>query len=199
MSKQYQERLRKWVIRSYRKPLRGRMSIYHMKSQIGALSRRTFWKIVETEKPKNILDVGCGVGRDAEGITCHGVEYVGVDPQKDNIAVCRKEHPEATFKIGFAQDLPFSDNSFEWVLSRGTIELLPSDEDRRIAVRECLRVAQKCVFIVDYGLNPTQARNKDRKTSARYVPKGYKIEKIMLAGKGADDTLRYNIILRIYK
>lgn len=39
---------------------------------------------------KRVLEVGCGIGSDAEEFSKHGAEYVGIDLSEQSIALCRQ-------------------------------------------------------------------------------------------------------------
>jgi ubiquinone/menaquinone biosynthesis C-methylase UbiE len=85
-----------------------------------------------------VLDVGCGSGAvlrvlsRAFGITC-----VGVDASPKMIEVARRDAPEvAALHIGHAEELPFTDGSFEAALMRLVVHHL----DRPQAFAELMRV-----------------------------------------------------------
>lgn len=207
---EYQKKIEIYVIPGYWKDLRHpdrgekfknpKSPSFHMFSVPAAQSREIFWDLVKKEMPESVLDVGCGVGTDAKKIIALGVKYFGLDPIPGNIKIAKEEFPKGEFKLGFAQEMPYPDKSFDWVLSRGTVECIPSREDRFLVVKECLRVAKKSVFIIDYGMCPEEAQDINRATSAQYVPQGnYKVEKTVLTGAGADGIERHVIHIRINK
>lgn len=193
----WQKKVEKYNIPKYHKPIpltKNKTPI----SDIGYHSREVFWTVAEREMPNNILDVGCGWGRDAPGIIKLGIKYVGIDPFQQNLNIAKKKHPLGIFKRGFAQEIPYPNNSFTWVLARGLIECLPTVQDKRKGVSECIRVVEKSVFIIDYGL-AGKSRVKDRETSSVYVPSGFKVTSSVLVGLGTDKTTHYIITTRIHK
>lgn len=95
----------------------------------------------------SVLDVGC-----AKGYMLHDFKELmprltiaGID-----ISAYAIEHAMETVKpflrIGDTRELPFSDKSFDLVISINTIHNLPSEECKR-ALREIQRVSRKHAFI----------------------------------------------------
>ena len=39
---------------------------------------------------KRVLEIGCGIGSDAEEFVKHGAEYVGIDISAESISMCRQ-------------------------------------------------------------------------------------------------------------
>jgi len=61
------------------------------------------------EPPKCILDVGCGTGRflRAASVQWPQAQLLGVDPAEQMILEAARLNPQAIFKVGFAESLPF--------------------------------------------------------------------------------------------
>lgn len=55
--------------------------------------------------------------------------------------------PGLKFVHGDARKMPFTDKSFDFVFSSAVIEHVGSRDRQRMFLRECVRVARKCVFI----------------------------------------------------
>jgi SAM-dependent methyltransferase len=94
---------------------------------------------------ESVLDVATGPGEPALSIAeLLGSEgkVVGTDPVPEMVAAARRECVRrglhnATFETAFADDLPFSDNSFDAVVSRFGVMFFPSPVD---SIREWLRL-----------------------------------------------------------
>lgn len=72
----------------------------------------------ELVRRRRVIDVGCGDGRMALGCAPYASEVVGIDPDPDAIRTARSRARElgianVEFKVGVAQDLPFSDEHFD--------------------------------------------------------------------------------------
>jgi ubiquinone/menaquinone biosynthesis C-methylase UbiE len=75
---------------------------------------------------KRVIDVGCGDGRMALGCAPYASKVVGIDPDPDAIRSARARARDlgvanASFKVGVAQELPFSDEYFDVVLLSWTL------------------------------------------------------------------------------
>lgn len=68
-------------------------------------------------KPKNALDVGCGEGRFCRMLSEIGVSTTGIDPIEAMIEQAKERHPAGDYRIAYAEELPFDDESFDLVVS----------------------------------------------------------------------------------
>ncbi len=126
--------------------------------------------IIEMAKIKpgdKILDVGCGSGN----LTLTAKRYAGasgsvhgIDASAEMIEVARKKAErtgsEAIFEVGLIEKLPYSETTFDVVISRLVIHHLPDDLKRR-GFTEIFRVLKPggLFFIADFKLpaNPILA------------------------------------------
>lgn len=92
---------------------------------------------VQAEKPKNVLDIGCGVGRNAVALENDGHNVWGVDVSGAAIAsaksFCRR--PER-YLVSSVMALPFADKSFDIVLDVGCLHMLSDNEEIGVALGE---------------------------------------------------------------
>lgn len=87
-----------------------------------------------------VLDLGCGPGRAAAALAeRHSAIVTGLDASQEMLAAARELAPSVTFVYGFAEDLPFADRSFDFVLSNFVVHLL----DRPAAFVEVCRVLRE--------------------------------------------------------
>lgn len=87
-----------------------------------------------------VLDVACGTGiltREASTRAGTAGLVAGLDPGPGMLAVARRIAPAVTWREGVAEALPFSDDSFDVVVSQFGLMFF---SDRRAALREALRV-----------------------------------------------------------
>ncbi|MBQ5968261.1 MAG: class I SAM-dependent methyltransferase, partial [Clostridiales bacterium] len=92
-----------------------------------------------------ILDIGCGLGREAFALHDLGFEVVGIDISKEVISRVKQLSADKGYKISFSEydgeHLDFPDNSFDVVLIWAqTLGLLYGDELKSRYLSECKRV-----------------------------------------------------------
>ncbi|TAK69054.1 MAG: class I SAM-dependent methyltransferase [Actinomycetota bacterium] len=90
---------------------------------------------------QRVLDVGCGPG----GLTRELAARVGpsqvtaIDPSAPFVAACRQRVPAATVLTGVAEELPFSDSTFDAALSSLVVGFM---SDAPAGVRQMARVTR---------------------------------------------------------
>ncbi len=115
---------------------------------------------------ESVLDVGCGTGTLAIA-TKRRVgptgKVTGIDASTEMITRARAKAAKAAIDVDFraaaAEALPFSDESFDAVLSTTVLHCLP-DAVRRLSIGEMIRVLKPGgrLLLVDFG-GPAQARH----------------------------------------
>jgi ubiquinone/menaquinone biosynthesis C-methylase UbiE len=63
------------------------------------------------------LDLGCGEGRFARALAAEGHEVTGVDVSPELLDRARRAHPDGTYVVADAEELPFADGAFDLVLA----------------------------------------------------------------------------------
>ncbi|MFE7800915.1 class I SAM-dependent methyltransferase [Nocardia sp. NPDC057440] len=97
----------------------------------------------ELKDKAQVLDVGCGGGQLAVGLATAGehLQLSGIDLSPQQVRRAQKRGAplggRVQFRQGSAMDLPFADNSFDAVLSSGSIKHWP---DQRKGLSEMIRV-----------------------------------------------------------
>jgi ubiquinone/menaquinone biosynthesis C-methylase UbiE len=123
------------------------------------------WRLVAKDLIKHfnlkpgmrVLDVGCGKGFLVKDlmIECPGLEVFGLDISIYALLNCEKE-VIGRLHLGSAEKMPFSNGSFDCVISLNTIHNFP--RPRAInAMREIQRLSNGCAFVqVDSYFTPEQ-------------------------------------------
>ncbi|MDY6904470.1 MAG: methyltransferase domain-containing protein [Thermodesulfobacteriota bacterium] len=92
-----------------------------------------------------VLDIGCGVGVNTALMMEKGLDVTGMDPSSPMLdmaanRVCNR----LRLCRGFAEDIPFDDNSFNHVVFFNTLEFVDTPS---AALEEACRVAKDKVFV----------------------------------------------------
>ena len=94
---------------------------------------------------ESILDIGCGTGLTLAALAERGLGVTGIDPSPYMLDIAVKQvGSRAELYRGFAEELPFDDNSFNHACFMTTLEFVA---DPAKALEEACRVAKDRVFI----------------------------------------------------
>lgn len=85
----------------------------------------------------SVCDVGCGGGGVGLLAAERGARVSGLDAAEALIKVARDRVPEADFRVGDMEEMPFQDRVFDAVIAANSIQY---SEDRVVALRELRRV-----------------------------------------------------------
>ena len=110
--------------------------------------------LIKKEADKNnmgdpfVLEVGCGAGQLLQEIesTIKTKNLIGIDPLADWLTAAKKRLSNGVKLLtGFAEDLPFENNSMDFVVCS---EVLEHVIDPRVVLKELGRVVKKSGFII---------------------------------------------------
>lgn len=101
--------------------------------------------------PGRALDAACGTGRHAKHLARNHTTF-GVDASPEMLAVAQAAVPDAEFKVGDLEELPFPDEHFDVVVCALALCHLP---DLTAAVTELARVARRGATVVLTDPHPT--------------------------------------------
>jgi SAM-dependent methyltransferase len=94
---------------------------------------------VEVDQYTRMLDVGCGAGLAAQLATERGARVAGFDATEALLDVARERVPDADFRSGDMEQLPFYDDAFSLVTGFNSFQFAG---DPAQALREAARVAE---------------------------------------------------------
>ena len=117
-------------------------------------------ELVGDVKNKKILDLGCGPGIYAKKLVRMGAKVEGIDISSEMIKLARKECPEASFKRGNIEKLPYKNSKFDVVICSLVIDHL---EVLIPMFNEVKRVLKKRGIFVFSGYNPVSESAKKEK------------------------------------
>lgn len=99
--------------------------------------------ILKTLKPNSaILDIGCGTGHLTNEMKKKGYQVFGMEPSEEMLNYAKKNFPDIEFKKGVSVNLPYPDNSFDFVIAIEVLRYL-SHEDVFNTYKEIYRVLKK--------------------------------------------------------
>lgn len=113
-----------------------------------ALALRHFLAYANEFGFHKVLDVGCGTGVALAKMLKAGLDARGIEPVRELIDVGLKKHkiPKSRLKIGKAETINFSSNSFDAVTEFGILHHVAKPH---IAIEEMIRVARRGLFLSD--------------------------------------------------
>lgn len=102
----------------------------------------------------SVLDVGCGTGLLAERLSVAGYQVVGIDPSEGMLAVMRDRTPEVEAVKGSGDELPFSSDCFDVVVTVATLHHIANGDRVRATLAEMVRVCRPTGRVVVWDHNP---------------------------------------------
>jgi demethylmenaquinone methyltransferase/2-methoxy-6-polyprenyl-1,4-benzoquinol methylase len=101
--------------------------------------RQLALKNLDIHPDSRILDLCCGAGQTTKFLVNYSQQVTGLDISTVSLEKARKNVPEAEFIEGFAQKMPFSDNSFDFVHTSVALHEMTTTELEKI-FKEVYRV-----------------------------------------------------------
>ncbi len=114
-----------------------------------------------------VLDAGCGNGRNIPLLTAAGATVTGVDASVELLAHARKQNTNAKLIQGQVEALPFSMNSFDAVFSTAVLHHLPNHKLRILVFFEAIRVLKPGGIFTGTVWNLRQERFVDTRKQAK--------------------------------
>lgn len=106
---------------------------------------RLLFDMLQPSRGDSILEIGCGTGTTLASLAERGLGITGIDPSPYMLDIAIKQlKNRAELYRGFAEELPFDDNSFNHACFMTTLEFVA---DPARALEEACRVAKDRVFV----------------------------------------------------
>jgi SAM-dependent methyltransferase len=136
---------------------------------VAELENRLMLDLLNPAQGECVLEIGCGTGTGLLTFIEAGIQVTGLDPSPYMLDIALKNvGNRADLHRGFAEDLPFEDNSFNHACFMTSLEFVENFEK---AIEEAGRVAKDRIFIGvlnRYALKGIQRRVKGIFTSTIY-------------------------------
>lgn len=134
-----------------------------------------FKEVLKLPKGAKILDVGCGTGDHIEQFINYGFNVTGIEPSENMCKYAEAKLPKGTVVSGSVLNLPFKDNSFDFIYAIEVFRYL-NNEDNLYGFKEILRVLKPGglffgTFINFYALNGFTILVAVRKLKERWFSK----------------------------
>ncbi len=117
------------------------------------LKIRSTKKILKNYKFKNCLDIGCASGYMLSKIarTYPNAKYFGVDVYSQAVNFAKKKYSNLSFRVGFAEKLPFSNNTFDLITFYETIEHVENPLQALKEIKRVLKTRGLAIVAMDSG------------------------------------------------
>lgn len=106
-------------------------------------------------KGKRVLMLGCGTGEESEILRNFGAEpkdLVGIDTSEKSIEIAKETYPDIEFMIADMRNIPFEDNSFDFIYSSLAVHYSPNIEDVYKEVYRLLKSGGEFLFSVGHPI-----------------------------------------------
>jgi SAM-dependent methyltransferase len=153
---------------------------------------RLFVEFVGVRDGEKVLDVGCGTGSLSSTLAriTQAAKIVGIDPSAGFIQAARSQisDPRVTIELGDAQNLPYSDGSFDRAMALLIVNFVP---DAPKAAKEMRRVTKPggVVATAMWDASPTNELNQCLWTAARALDPTLKRSVNMPGSYGSAEAL----------
>jgi ubiquinone/menaquinone biosynthesis C-methylase UbiE len=133
------------------------------------LETRLMQTLLQSMRGESVLDIGCGTGACLRAFLEMELLVTGLDPSTYMLDIAsRNVGNRADLYRGFAEDLPFDDNSFNYACLFTALEFVDNPQK---ALEEACRVAKDRIFIGvlnRYAIKGIQRRVKGMFTASIY-------------------------------
>ena len=114
-------------------------------------------------KGMNVLDIGCGNGYDLAIFREMGAITYGVDSSKEMVKIAQKNNAESIVKVGCFEELPFEENSFDFVVSKWAVQTADSIDLVYKEISRVLKPDGKLIFLACHPMRQFMEKKGDVK------------------------------------
>jgi ubiquinone/menaquinone biosynthesis C-methylase UbiE len=115
------------------------------RNRFSRMQSRMMLDMLNPSRGDTLLSIGCGTGTSLIPILEKGVAVTGLDPSTHMLDIARERlGPRADLHQGYAEDLPFDDNAFNFSCLITALEFV---DDPHTALAEACRVTKDRLFV----------------------------------------------------
>lgn len=163
----------------------------------------TTWRgntVIPIPNSGDALDLGCGNGKTVSTLVDNGYDVTGVDFSHVAVEQCRERFKDSRFVISSICELPFQDDSFDYVTAVHVLEHLDDDSLAK-AVKEIRRILRPAGYMFIRSFTENDMRSRKRADSNIFY-RFYDVDTILNAFNGfeivsagiKEDRTRFNTI-----
>lgn len=140
-------------------------------------NRAEFYEFLDVLTPsQKVLDLCCGNGYDASNYLAKGFKVSAIDASEQLIEIAQKNYSGIDFKVGFAESLPYENNSFDAVVSKYAIM---TSADMNPSFNEAHRVLKSGGYFIYLMTHPFRQYFEKRNVSADYFKQEVVVSNIL--------------------
>lgn len=112
----------------------------------------------------NILDAGCGNGKDCKYISEKGFNIVGIDLSEGMLKIAKERVPNGIFEVMDIANITYSENSYDGIISNCSLFHIPVEELPKTmeTFRKILKPNGKLLLILQEGNGETMVEEPYR-------------------------------------
>ena len=128
-------------------------------------------QFLQSLEGKNVLDAGCGNGRDCKYINQKGFKVKGIDLSKEMLVIAKKMVPKVDFAVMDITNITYSDNSYDGIISNCSFFHIPVEELPKTlnSFSKILKPNGKLLLILQAGLGEAMIEEPFRKGVYIYI------------------------------
>lgn len=108
----------------------------------------------------NILDIGCGSGRNIKAYSDDIIQVKGIDLSSKFVEMCKSNNMDVV--LGNMTNMPFEKESFNYIIAIASFHHLESESDRIMALKEMWRILKPNGTILISVWSKTQPKKTKR-------------------------------------
>ncbi|MCI0382358.1 MAG: methyltransferase domain-containing protein [Chlamydiae bacterium] len=115
-------------------------------------------------KGKKILDLGCGNGYDLIYMQSKGADVFGIDASEEMVCMAKKNIPNGDIKIGYFENIPFSDYFFDIISSKWALQSSPNIGPIYMEIARVLKPSGLLIYLSSHPIRQFIEKKCKRKS-----------------------------------